>query len=312
MRGRYFHKYYLVLFFSLLFILIAKPTHAFAASQDLTISPATSQITVNPGSVSSGSFQIINQGSGTYNFSVYATQYSVIGKDYTPDYNTLPGFPNVSSWFNFSLTKADLGPGQVETVNYVIKVPKTIQDGGYYAVAFAQTNNPKAQVGVTINERVGTLFFMQVGNNVIKKGSITGWQSKFLQKPPLTSTISIKNSGSIYFKTNFQYRVSDLFGNIKYLLKGEKFILPQTIRDLPLPWKGTPSFGFFKVSGNISYLGKTQNLGTKYVIVISSKVRTYMLVTIIVIIVLFIVYSLGKRRPAKKKATTKKDGGDVK
>ncbi len=305
-RGNYF-KYFFVLSLSLFLVIFIKPLHAFAASQDLTISPAVSQIKVNPGQSVSGSFLIINQGDGTYSFNVYATPYNVTGQDYTPDYKAIPGAVDVSSWFKFSIESGSVAPGQTEKVNYTLSVPAGTQDGGYYAVAFGQTNNPKALIGVTINERVGMLFLMQVGDKVVKKGLLQTWQSNFFQSPPLTSNIKIENSGSIYFRANFQYKVSDLFGNTKYLLNGQKFILPQTVRNLSLPWNKSPSFGLFKVSGNVNFLGKNQYLGTKYVLVMSKAVRIYTGIIISLIIVSYIAFSLGRRKRKKQNHRKKRN-----
>lgn len=295
------NKYIVVFGFSVFTFLTLSTSHAFAASQDLTVSPAVSQIKINPGQTTSGSFLIINQGKATYDFKVYATPYNVSGENYTPNYNPIPGAVDVSKWFSFSLSSANISPGQTEKVNYTITVPSNIQDGGYYAVAFGKTNNPKALIGVTINEAVGSLFFIKVGNNFVQKGSVESWKSNFFQAPPLTSYLKIQNTGSIYFKADFQYKVSDLFGGTKYLLNGQKFIFPQTARQIPLPWKNSPSFGLFKVSGNVTILGSKQYLGNKYVLVMSKAVRIYTIIIVVLIIISYIAFSLGHHRGKKKR-----------
>ena len=293
-------KLLLIILFLFVLILVKPDTSYAASSQALTVSPANAQIKLNQGSINSGSFNVINQGSGTYSFKVYATPYSVKGEDYSPDYTPVPGATNISDWFKFSLKNSTASEGQSIQVDYTITVPKNVQDGGYYAVAFAETNNPKASVGVTINERVGMLFFIQVGNNVVKSGLVQSFTSKFLQYPPLTSTVKVANTGSIYYKADFEYRVKDIFGGTKYLLKGQKIILPQTIRKLELPWKNSPAFGLFKVSGNVNFLGNDHLLGTKYVLVMSKTARIISISSAVLVVILFTVIAIIKSKSKRK------------
>ncbi len=273
---------------------------ASAASQVLTISPAIQELKLEPGSVSKGTFNVINQGTEPFSFKVYATPYSVTGEDYTPDYNILPGAPTPITWFKFSVPASVVAPGQSVTESYTVTVPKNIQEGGYYSVGFAETLNPKVQQGVTINERVGTLFFIQVGNNVVKKGDLINWKSKFLQEPPLSSSFKLTNSGSIYYKAEYQYKVSDIFGSTKYYTVGQKVILPQATRKLTIPWRNSPSFGLFKVSGNVKFLDSDHKLSTKYVLIMSKAARLYTFIGFIAAVIIAIVLAVTRRRPGRK------------
>ncbi len=294
MRGIF--KLRLLLLPILLFgAILALPKSVYAASQTLAISPTNAQLKLNQGSTNNGTFNIINQGSGTYSFKIYATPFSVKGEDYSPDYTPIPGATNISNWFTFSTDKSTASEGQSIKVNYTIKVPKNTLDGGYYAVAFGETNNPKAAVGVTINQRAGMLFFIQVGENVVKNGSVSSFESKFLQLPPLTSVLRITNAGSIYFRANFKYTVKDMFGDTKLQYNGQKVILPQTTRRLAIPWTNSPTFGLFKVSGTVNFLGKDHALGTKYVLVMSKAARFYSIVAISGFIILCIVLVVTKK-----------------
>ena len=294
----------IIILFGIFFLV---PQHAFADSQTLAVSPTNVQLKLDRGKVSQGSFNIINQGTGTYSFNVYATPYSVKGEDYTPDYVPIAGATNISNWFKFSLKNSTASEGQSINVDYTVTVPSDVLDGGYYAVAFGETNNPKAAVGVTINERVGMLFFIQVGDNVVKKGSIASFTSKFLQYPPLTSTIRVMNNGSTYFQANYQYTVKDIFGGTKLSLTAQRVILPQTIRKLDLPWKNSPSLGLFKVSGNVNFLGQDHFTGTKYVLVMSRPIRIVSIIVTAVLVILFIVTTfISKKNKRRNKYSKRK------
>ncbi len=273
---------------------------AFAANQTITLSPSSAELKLNQGSVTSGSFQVLNQGIGKFNFKVYPAPYSIKGEDYTPDFEPIAGAINPADWIKFSVANSSVDTGGSVTVNYKITVPKNVQDGGYYLAAFAETDNPKASVGVTINERVGLLLFVQVGNNVVNAGSVVDWKSGFLQKPPLISVAKVENTGSIYLKANYTYKVSDIFGNVKFSVDGQKYIFPQTRRSITFPWKNSPSFGLFKVSANMNFLGSDHKLPTKYVLVMSSAARIYSIIALVVIVVASIIFGFVKKKSRKK------------
>ena len=302
MLGVYkFRKVFFLFVLSVLFLGVFWG-RANAANQDLTVSPPSFNLVVQPGQTYSGSFEVINQGSETYHFIVYSEPYSVVGETYSPDFEPVSGTPDISSWFKFSTTDKTLIPGQSTNIGYSISVPPKTLSEGYYAVAFAQTENPQADVqGVTINERVGSLFFLQVGGNVVKKGSLLSWSSSFLQKPPLSSTLKIEDNGSIHFIAKYSYKVSDIFGSAKFVINGEKILLPQTIRQISLVWQKSPSFGLYKVNGSVSFLNQTHNLDTKYVLVMSTNAKVYSLVFIVCLLVIFILFTTIKRRRNKHK-----------
>jgi len=302
---RKFRLHFLAVIAVISLISILNPK-VFAAPLDLTITPTTANIVINPGSINKGSLQVINQGSSAYDFQVYTNPYSVTGENYTPDFTVLPNKPNPSSWFQLSSSGSHANPGQTYNINYTITVPKSTQPGGYYAVIFAETKNPSSVANsVSLNERVGELFYMQVAGPVVQKGSLLTWQSSFFQKPPLIATLRLENSGGLHYMSTINYHISDILGQNKYSLYTQKIVLPDTIRRIQLPWNNTPSIGIFKVNGNVNFLGQTHNLPTTYVFVMSETIRLFTLLVLVVIIFIFlvrIVYRQIKHRRNVKKA----------
>jgi hypothetical protein len=283
---------------ALFMVILLTPGIAHAANQDITMTPTTVSPVINPGTVYHGYFQVINQGKTGYNFLVYSTPYRVSGEDYSPEFTILPSAPNISGWLNFSSAGGYINPGQQIRIDYTISVPENTQPGGYYAAAFAETQFPKVANSITLNEQVGELFYIQVAGPVVKKGETLTWQSSFLQKPPLTSTIRIQDSGSIYFPSTITYKVTDIFGNIKYKLNTIKQLLPQTIRRITIPWTKTPSFGLFKVSATVSYLNQSQVLSTKWVLVMDT---TYRIIFIVIVVVAVLIIVFRSRISSRKK-----------
>jgi hypothetical protein len=292
----------LVAVFISLFSLVVISARANAAgpTQVLTVSPASVNTLLQPGSVNHGTFEIINQGRSNYSLDIYATPYHVSGEAYAPGFTYLPGAPKVASWFSFSTTNASVNSGQTKNVNYTITVPKNTPSGGYYAVAFAETKAPKAANAVTVNERAGIIFYIQIAGPVVQKGSLVKWHMGLLQKPPLVSSITLNNTGSIHYFSNIKLNVKDIFGGLKYSVMTQKALLPKTIRLVNIPWPGTPDLGIYKVSGTYTIFNKTGRLPTRYVLVMSNSIRAIFLI-LIVLFLIFLIIRILKRRKAKPK-----------
>jgi hypothetical protein len=286
-------------------ILIAPKANA-TAGVVLTITPTSVQPLINPGATFSGSFQVINQGSDTYSVIIYGAPYSVKTENYSPDFVAIPGQPNVSDWFKFSIVQATIQPTQSQTVNYTISVPSGTQPGGYYAAAFAETQSPPNASGVIIKERVGEIFYIRVAGAVPQSGKLLTWSVPFWQTPPITSTIRLEDSGGYNYASNVQVVVRDIFGNPKYTLTTLKEVLPHTIRRIIVSWPQSPSLGLFKVTGYVSILGKNQTLSTKYVLVMSSTVKKVTLIVVIAIIIVVILTFIIRRKRQPKRPTIKK------
>jgi len=283
-------------------------THVVSAAPEvLTISPTAIKPVINPGATKSGSFQAINQGQQSYDVIIYAAPYSVKSENYTPDFSPVSGAPAVSSWLHFSQTSGIIRPGQTITVNYTITVPLNTLAGGYYAVAFVETQAPKATSGVIVNEQVGEIFYIQVAGPVTQAGKVLSWSSPFFQKAPLAYTLRLENTGGLYYFSNISIVVRDIFNTPKFTLTTQKVVLPQTIRRITDAWTKTPSLGFFKVTGSATILGHNQPLPAKYVLVMSQAVR-YVFVIIGALLVLLIIlhWILGRKRRKKSHRLTNK------
>jgi hypothetical protein len=144
---------------------------------------------------------------------------------------------------------------------------------------------------------------LQAAGKVAQKGSLLSWQSPLFQKPPLTSTLRLKNDGGVHYRASINLQVQDIFGHDKYKLQTVKEVLPQTTRKVVMPWQKTPSIGLFKVKGTVTFLNQKKTLPTRWVLVMSQPIRVAFLL-IILLIILFVSFRAGylRRRPAKKSA----------
>ncbi len=265
-------------------------------AQSITISPTSIDQEVQPGSIANGSFQVINSGDSEYNFKVYSTPYSVKSEDYNPDFTPLPGKTDITKWIHFSNGGTGLGPHQTITIDYTINVPAQAPAGGYYAVAFAETQSkPSKTTGVVITDRVGEIFYLRVAGNVKQTGKLLSWQASFLQTAPLTGVLRIEDSGGYNFPTTVKAQVKNIFGHDVYKFTTDRQILPQTIRRIKIPWPKTPPVGIFKIQGTATFLGQTHQLPAKYVLVVSQPIRL-IVILLVVAFVLYVIYRLRRNR----------------
>jgi hypothetical protein len=288
---------------ALVLMLIAVPivaiSRAAALGQSITASPTSELVTIKPGGTSTGSVQVLNQGSTAYDFRAYVTPYRVASEAYTPIFTPLPGAPNVLSWFHLTKTAGHLAAGSNLELPYRISVPAGTPAGGYYATLFAETEGGNKSGGVILHERVGTIFYITVSGALKQQGQLLSWKSSFIQAPPLTASLRIENSGNVHFPVTLHANVKDIFGKTKYTQYTVKEVLPQSIRAIPVVWSGASSFGLVKVSGTVQYLGKTQTLASHDVLLLSSTVKTILI--ILLVMLLLAIAGIVSRRPKHKK-----------
>lgn len=279
------------------------PAAADTSPQSITLSPTSQVITVQPGESHSGKLQLINQGAKSTNLNLYGTAYRVTDEQYDQSFTPLPGAPNPGNWLSFGQTKVTIEANGNTVVPYTLTVPAKTPAGGYYAVAFAETQTDgqaSSSDGLLIQRRVGTIFYITVGGDVHPSGKILSWQSAFLQKPPVNGVLRISNTSSVHFPVAFTLTVKDVLGNTKFSQTTNKEILPQTIRRIPLSWQGAPPIGLVKVGGSVQYLGQTKYLPTHWVIVASPTARKVIVVVALALLLWFIVPPIRNRRKTKK------------
>jgi len=287
---------------SLVSVLSSNSAKAATTQQSLTLSPTSIVQSFDKDSSNNGSIQVINQGSSAYDFSVYATPYSVTGEEYKQDFSPIAGAVNIADWFSFPSSSYHIEPGQTVAVPYTITVPSGALSGGYYGVIFAEVKNPAVVNGVTIKDRLGSIFYLTVNGPAVNRGSLLSWEVKPFQKPDLTGYVRIADTGTLHFSATVNATVKDMFGFNKLTFTSVKEVLPQTVRKIPVTWTNTPFLGLYKISGSVSYLGKTETLGTKYVVVMSMVARYVLSGLAIILVVILTIHEITKFRRNKNKS----------
>jgi hypothetical protein len=273
-------------------------TNAYAASGGLTVSPTSLDTEIAPGASYKGEMLVLNQGEVDYQYKVYATPYSVTGEEYKPYFTAIDGAADITKWITFGSEGDLLKTGGEDRIPFTITVPKGTGAGSYYAALFAETSD-KGEAGVITHKRVGMVVYLRVSGDAKEQGSVTAWGVPWLQEAPFGATVKVANEGSVHFQSKVNVKISDLFGSQKYAYERDPQIIPQKIRNIPVSWENGATFGLFKVEGTVSYLGKTETLPTRFVLIASMPIRLLMMA--IVVAFVGVMVFLGRKRVAPKK-----------
>ena len=266
------------------------------STESITLSPVSKRYTLNTGTTTNDSFTISNTGNVAYNFIVYARPYAIINSDYNnPNYGAKAnGVANADAyqWVKFPVTTYHLNPGESATVPYSLAVPSSAAPGGHYGVIFAETQASGGNASIARDKRVGMVVYATV-NGTYKMGATIGKPTiPFFQlEPPLSAAINVQNTGNADFLADIQYRVTDIFGNQKYVAKNTYEVLPATTRAIGLQWGAAPAFGLFKVQIISTALNKVSN-NTAYVFMAPYWFYGF----VAIVIVGGVMYALVRRR----------------
>lgn len=260
-------KRFVLFLFALLFVgceVVGVSTASAQAQtgESITLSPVSNKTVIDAGKTVEGKLTIVNDGSETYDFLLYARPYSIVDNEYDkPNFTNVTNTTDVYKWLSFPQTKYTIAAGATVTANYSMRVPKDAAPGGHYGVIFAETQ-PKSEQPegsmILRKKRVGSILYVTVNGEYKLSGKDAGasiplWQSS----PPLQTTVSTENDGNTDFATATRLVVKDVFGNTKYDVKKQFQVLPDTTRTMTLEWAQASWFGFYKVETYQEFLGKS-------------------------------------------------------
>ncbi len=274
-----------------------------SAAQSVAITPTSTEQVVQPGGQVKGTVQVLNQADTPFDVKLYTAPYSVTGEDYDPSFTPIPGATQASDWIKLSTSSTSLRSYSGSSIDYTVTVPANTAPGGYYGVIFAETQSKVEGSGVTTLKRVGSVIYIRVAGQVTESGRVVSWQVAWLQQPNLSQAVRIENSGGTFFTATIKTEVRDIFGRPKFSYSQKRKILPGKIRRIQIVWDKTPPIGLFVVAGQVDMLGKSNQLASKYVLVLSQDARNAILAIVIIIILFSLVKRILRRRKKKRDGT---------
>lgn len=280
------------------FLFGATPAHATAPTQLIAISPSSTEISADPGGSTKGSFDVVNEGTTSFKLSLSAAPYNVQGLNYDPSFTQLPGTVDPSKWIKFnSVTTQDLASKKLLAVDYTVNVPAGTAPGGYYAVIFAQSTSTDTK-GVIPQGRVGNILYISVSGTVKVSGTLSAGKIPFFNiGTPVSMSVIVENDGGLHFQTTVNFAVKDIFGKTVLSKTDNRYVLPQTERQISETWTPNAPIGLYYVerSASLPDVG-TKQLTNRIVIVVQPWVFIALAGLILVIIAGIMLLRLRKRR----------------
>lgn len=192
------------------------------SGQALEIAPPLINLRADPGQSLKTKVQLRDISSDSLIVTNQINDFVANGEDGTPKIllDSAGNNPfSMKSWVE-PLQQLTLKPGQVETVDLKINVPKGASPGGHYAVIrFTGTPPQLKGQGVSLSASLGTLVFLTVNGKLTHNLSLSefsvnngGDPGSFFESAPLNFVVRLKNTGNIQEKPTGHIVISDMFG----------------------------------------------------------------------------------------------------
>lgn len=275
----------------------------------LQISPVRLDLDLEPGTTSTGTFEVQNTGLKAYDFVLGVDPYSVTDENYSIDSETRTTYTDIVDWITFSQNEGHVEPNQNQEITVTVTVPDDVPAGGQYAMIYAEMvrDDELESTGVAVNHRVALLVFSEVEGNTRREGQVLETKiPTILFNPPITATSLVENTGNVHATAYYTLQVFPLFGDEEVYTNEENpatlTILPETQRFNSISWDGAPQLGIFRVRETVTILDDTQTIEK---IVFLCPIWFLFLILLIIFFVIFWLVSRARSRKSTNKHTTK-------
>lgn len=282
----------------------------YAADQNpinIQISPTKQKVSLAPGSSYSGTFKVQNVGTAAFDYTVYATPYTVVNEQYDPSYDNTTTFSSINKWITFDkkTESGTLQPGTSVDVVYTVNVPKDAPAGGQYAALMAQTESGNESTAtIATVRRVGMILYAAIPGETRETGEIIrNTVNSFYFQPPVSVSTLVKNTGNVEQTATITVNMWPLFSKETAFSNADNpttmDIIPETSRFNAIPWEGAPSLGLFYVEQTVEFAGQTSTVG-KLVLICP-----LWLIFIVFAIIFFAIFWLISRARDRKRAAAR-------
>ena len=275
----------------------------------LQISPVRLDLDLEPGTTSTGTFEVQNTGLKAYDFVLGVDPYSVTDENYSIDSETRTAYTDIVDWITFSQNEGHVEPNQNQEITVTVTVPDDVPAGGQYAMIYAEMvrDDELGSTGVAVNHRVALLVFSEVEGNTRREGQVLETKiPTILFNPPITATSLVENTGNVHATAYYTLQVFPLFGDEEVYTNEENpatlTILPETQRFNSISWDGAPQLGIFRVRETVTILDDTQTIEK---IVFLCPIWFLFLILLIIFFVIFWLVSRARSRKSTNEHTTK-------
>lgn len=279
----------------------------------MTISPPSQRMILTPGEDYEASISVSNSSNAKYdlNYSVVVGSLSYAqdeggNTDYGDlDVDEVTSYNQIMNWIELKKDRGTIAVGELETIPFVIHVPKNAPAGGQYATIIVQNDSVGATSGkgIAIESavRFASNIIAEVTGETVKEGSIPENNiPSFLLTNQLLATSLVRNNGNVHTDAEYTLQVWPLFSDEEICTNEENvsssLIMPETER-YHTESCNLPAIGIFRAKQTVKIFGETSTV-EKTVIVCP----LWLLFLIIFGIAAIMIYFVTKAKARKKNA----------
>lgn len=247
-------------------------------SLEFAVSPMIQKIELKAGETYTGYITVSNpkSASSDFHFKVETSPYSVIGEEYTPDFQTMSDWSRIVEWTTLENTEGSLKPNETKKVYYKIEVPANAPAGGQY-FKIGVTSDSAAMSGdagkVQDVYEIANLVFVAIEGDTKREGKILdGKISGFVSTAKPSVSARVENNGNVHEIAKTTVTVKNVLGGGQVYPKDgedsemESIIMPLSTRLISRELSDMPVVGIFDVKETIEYMGETQDITSVMVI----------------------------------------------
>lgn len=281
-----------------------------ASAIDFSLSPMNQQITLTPGEIFYGSFEVINpaKNEDVLNFETSITAYDV-DKDNTVLLQSKSDYSQITKWITVLDKEGTIAPNSTANIHFMIDVPEDAPAGGQYAALLVKSKEPvnakQDSISIQQSVQIAHLIYAEVAGETKRDINVSDMQLPgFLLGGNITGTATIKNNGNTHADVSTIMQVYPLFSNEEIYTNEEDprttTILPGNERYISMEWDKTPSVGIFNVHFTLKVDGETVGYIEKLLFIIPIWLL-FIIIFVIMAIIIFIVLKVKNRGKASKK-----------
>ncbi len=223
-----------------------------AGASALTISPAFTDQSLNPGDTLVETLKIYNEDAFPITLYPQATNFTA-GEDEsgTPrfyDANEDPYGTALAKWINLDVKEITVQPQERVSLVYTINVPRDVQPGGHFgALILGTTPSDVSSGGVGVEQQIGELILIRVSGELKEQASVAEFGFKnpkvWYNTLPVDFFLRFENSGNTHLRPTGNLFIKNWWGKqvAAVVVNGDfKSVLPHSIRRFEFSW-GDPA-----------------------------------------------------------------------
>lgn len=232
------------------FFFFAALFFTFSSAEALTVSPVRLEVSGDPGTSITGTFQLMNEEETERTFYVSFENFEAQGEDGTPHF--VESNEGLATWVHLlpeGLASVTLAPGATQELVYEINIPAEAPPGGYFAAIFwGTTPQSTDEEPLSVGAKVGILLFLTVNGAIEEEGGLvefaldTDGKSIFTELP-VPFYYRIQNEGADRIMPTGSLKIRNTLGLLTTeitLNATQSNILPSSIRRFEETWGTEP------------------------------------------------------------------------